>query len=182
MTISSGIRIKALVAIAVAIAIYVLATSGSDAGGDVNTASQTPTPTPDSDRSTRADRQPTALPAARELLARLANRVSSRGPADSLFVRHSWYVPPPPPPPAPVAEVKPPPPTAPPLPFGVMGSYTRPGDATVYFLTREERVFDVHVGDTIDGTYKVDGAASGRLLLTYLPLNIQQSLAIGGAP
>ncbi len=98
---------------------------------------------------------------------------------ESLFHTQSWYVAPPPPPPAPVVVVKPPPPTAPPLPFTVMGSYAHPGDATVYFLTREDRVFDVHIGDTIDNIYSVDGAANGQLLFTYKPLNIQQSLPLG---
>jgi hypothetical protein len=40
-------------------------------------------------------------------------------------------------------------------------------------------VFDVHIGDTIDNTYSVDGVANGVLTLTYKPLNIQQTLAIG---
>jgi hypothetical protein len=60
-----------------------------------------------------------------------------------------------------------------------MGSSARAGEGTVYFLIRGDRVFDVHVGDTIDNTYSVDGAANGQLTLTYTPLNIQQSLAIG---
>ena len=38
---------------------------------------------------------------------------------------------------------------------------------------------DVKVGDTLDNTYSVDGVKSGRLLLTYMPLKIQQSLAVG---
>jgi hypothetical protein len=73
----------------------------------------------------------------------------------------------------------PPPPSAPPLPFAAMGSYARGTDSTVYFLTRGDRVFDVRVGDTIDNLYSVDGAENGQLKLTYKPLNIQQSLAIG---
>ena len=62
-----------------------------------------------------------------------------------------------------------------------MGSYAQPGGATVYFLTHGERVFDVHVGDTIDGTYSVDGAANGQLQLTYKPMNIRQSLPLGAS-
>ena len=112
-------------------------------------------------------------------LTRLAHRVTESKAVDSLFHSQSWYVAPPPPPPAPVVVVKPPPPTAPPLPFSVMGSYAHPGDATVYFLTREDRVFDVHIGDTIDNIYSVDGAANGQLLFTFKPLNIQQSLPLG---
>ena len=113
------------------------------------------------------------------LLTRFAHRVSTGKFSDALFHTQSWYVAPPPPPPAPVVYVPPPPPTAPPLPFTVMGSYAHPGDATVYFLTRGDRVFDVHVGDSIDGTYSVDGAANGQLQLTYKPLNIQQTLPLG---
>ncbi len=115
------------------------------------------------------------------LMARLAHRVAESKAVEALFHTQSWYVAPPPPPPAPVVVVAPPPPTAPPLPFAVMGSYAHPGSATVYFLTRGDRVFDVHVGDTIDNTYSVDGAANGELTLTYKPLNIQQTLAIGGS-
>lgn len=113
------------------------------------------------------------------LMARLAHRVTESKAVGALFHTQSWYVAPPPPPPAPVVVVAPPPPTAPPLPFSVMGSYAHPGSATVYFLTRGDRVFDVHVGDTIDNTYSVDSAANGQLTLTYKPLNIKQTLAIG---
>jgi hypothetical protein len=112
-------------------------------------------------------------------LVRLAHRVTEGKAVEALFHTQTWYVAPPPPPPTPVVVVKPPPPTAPPLPFTVMGRYAHPGDATVYFLTRGDRVFDVHIGDTIDNTYSVDGAADGQLQLTYKPLNIQQTLPLG---
>lgn len=97
----------------------------------------------------------------------------------NLFGGHSWYVAPPPPPP--VVYVAPAP-TAPPLPFRVLGSYASAGTAPVYFLVRGDSVYDVHVGDVIDGTYSVDSAANGRLNFTYLPLKISQSLAIGSTP
>jgi hypothetical protein len=119
-----------------------------------------------------------ASPDAGGSLARLAHRVTDGKAVDALFHTQSWYVAPPPPPPAPVVVVAPPPPTAPPLPFAVMGSYARPGDAKVYFFTRGDRVFDVHIGDTIDNTYSVDSEANGVLTLTYKPLNIQQTLAV----
>lgn len=112
------------------------------------------------------------------ILARLAHRVADGKAVQALFHTQSWYVAPPPPPPAPVVVVAPPPPTAPPLPFKVMGSYARPGDAKVYFFTRDDRVFDVHIGDTIDNTYSVDSESHGVLTLTYKPLNIQQTLAV----
>jgi len=174
-------RLKLLIAIAAAVGVYVFASA--------------PNQTTATDASARADgaaaRRPSnAARAAQSAvshessnpLLRLALRVSDHKAAGSLFPVQSWYVAPPPPPPAPVVEVTPPPPTAPPLPFGVMGSYSRPGDATVYFLTRGDRVFDVHIGDTLDGTYTVDSEANGQLLLTYKPLHIQQALPLGSAP
>jgi hypothetical protein len=86
---------------------------------------------------------------------------------------------PPPPPPAPVVYQPPPAPTAPPLPFAFMGSYRTQGGGAVYYLTAGDRVYDVKVGDTLDNTYSVDGVRSGQLLLTYMPLKIQQSIAVG---
>ncbi|MEO8306490.1 MAG: hypothetical protein ABI616_00435 [Pseudomonadota bacterium] len=112
-----------------------------------------------------------------------SRRVADSADAPSLFHTISWYVaPPPPPPPPPAPPVKPPPPTAPPLPFSFMGSYSHPGDRATYFLMRGDRVIDVHVGDKIDGTYSVDSDENGQLLLTFLPLKIQQGLALTGSP
>jgi hypothetical protein len=115
-------------------------------------------------------------------LLRLAHRVVDPVAANSLFGAHSWYVPPPPPPPPPpVPEVSlpPPAPTAPPLPYQYIGSYTPEGQAPVFFLSKGDRVFDVHVGDTLEGTYTVDSFDKSQLRLTYKPLNIQQQLIVG---
>jgi len=49
----------------------------------------------------------------------------------------------------------------------------------VFYLTVGDRVYDVKVGDTLDNTYSVDAVQGGQLLLTYLPLKIQQTLAVG---
>jgi hypothetical protein len=109
------------------------------------------------------------------------NRVAPQTEAASLFAPHSWYVAPPPPPPAAVSLVPspPPPPTAPPLPFTFMGSYKMADATPVFYLTVGDRVFDVKIGDTLDNTYSVDGVQGGQLLLTYMPLKIQQTLAVG---
>jgi hypothetical protein len=60
-----------------------------------------------------------------------------------------------------------------------MGSYRPEGAVPTYFLASGDRVYDVKIGDTLDNTYSVDGVKSGQLLLTYIPLKIQQSLAVG---
>ena len=118
-------------------------------------------------------------------LLMLAHRVSNTVEAGALFATHSWYVPPPPPPPPPPSSataesLAPPIPTAPPLPFAYMGTYKPDGAPAVFFLTRGDRVYDVHVGDTLDNIYSIDGFNGSQLLLTYKPLNIQQQLAAGG--
>lgn len=110
-------------------------------------------------------------------------RVADASQANAMFATHSWYVAPPPPayvPPPPPPP--PPPPTAPPLPFLFLGSYTPSGDATVFFLTRGDRVYDVKVGDTVDGIYLVEAAKGGQLTFLYKPLNQRQTLATGATP
>ncbi len=132
-------------------------------------------------RSAQAMPSTVSVPVARSLLA-LAHRVVDQSSAAALFASHSWYVaPPPPPPPPPAAAVSaaPPVPTAPPLPYQYIGSYTPDGQAPVFFLSKGDRVFDVHVGDTLEGTYSVDGFDKSQIQLTYKPLNIQQQLIVG---
>jgi hypothetical protein len=98
----------------------------------------------------------------------------------NVFKATSWYVPPPPLSPSPT--LPPPPPTAPPLPFTYFGQYKdAESSAKVVFLSNAERVYTVSEGDVIEGTYSVGPITSGQLELTYLPLNIKQSLNTGGA-
>jgi len=108
-----------------------------------------------------------------------ATRASSDILSANLFESHSWYVAPPPPPVLPMAPVVP---VAPPLPFTLLGSYARAGDAAVFFLVKGDRIFNARVGDVLEKLYSVDAAENGQLLLTYLPLGIKQSLAVKGAP
>jgi len=130
-------------------------------------------------RAAHAPAGPQAAPPARALWS-LAHRVAEQTSAASLFAAHSWYVAPPPP--APVINTTPaapPKPTAPPLPYAFIGSYTPEGQPTVFFLANGDRVYDVHLGDTLDNTYSIDSFSNGQLVLTYKPLNIQQQLPAG---
>jgi hypothetical protein len=72
-------------------------------------------------------------------------------------------------------------PQAPPIPFSYIGSYSPDGSKPVYFLTQGDRVYDVRVGDTIDGLYTMDSFTNGQLVMTYKPLNKQQQLSVGGS-
>jgi hypothetical protein len=184
------LRTKALIGIAVACAGYIVL---------MPDASQTIEPTrgantPSHGAGVHRESAPGAAAPSHVIRPAQAGRKSpvmnaSFGPSDrivkdtaaaSLFSPQSWYVAPPPPPPAPPAAYQPPPaPTAPPLPFAFMGSYRTQGGGAIYYLTAGDRVYDVKVGDTLDNTYSVDGVKSGQLLLTYMPLKIQQSIAVG---
>ncbi|MFH1493482.1 MAG: hypothetical protein ABIG70_01625 [Pseudomonadota bacterium] len=95
----------------------------------------------------------------------------------NVFAATSWYVPPPPPPPAKPAP--PPKPTAPPLPFSYLGRYE--DAALVIMLVKGDRVYTVSVGDVIENTYRVERVSAGMVELTYLPLNIRQTLSTGAA-
>jgi len=123
-------------------------------------------------------------PLAHSLMLLAQRVVEQTAAADSLFAVHSWYIaPPPPPPPPPVvtAPVAPAQPVAPPLPFQFIGSYQPDGQPPVVFLSNGDRVYDVHVGDTLDNTYSIDSFSNGVLVFTYKPLNQKQELVAGAA-
>ena len=100
--------------------------------------------------------------------------------ASHAFRAVSWYVPPPPPPPPPPPKpLPPPPPTAPPMPFSFMGRYEE-GETRIILLVKGERIYTVSEGEVIDNTYRVERLTGGQLELTYLPLNIKQTISTGG--
>ena len=87
--------------------------------------------------------------------------------ASDLFPPQTWV-----PPPAPSQSA------APALPFGFGGRYVEAGRIVV-FLTEGERMHSMRVGETINGNYRLDAIEAQMLHLTYLPLNIRQSLYMG---
>jgi hypothetical protein len=116
------------------------------------------------------------IPAAREPAADAA--------ITNVFAATSWQ-PAAPPPPAPstapaTAAVMPAPPVAPPLPFRFLGRYGD-GDSLIVMLVKGEQLYLVSAGDTIDDAYRVDRVSATMVELTYLPLNLKQSLSTGDA-
>jgi hypothetical protein len=99
-------------------------------------------------------------------------------PIANAFEPRSWIPPPlkimlgPPPPP--------PPPQAPPLPYIYIGKMMDAGEIVV-FLANRERNYSVRSGDKLDDLYQVNDIKPTMMVLTYLPLNLQQSLMIGSA-
>jgi hypothetical protein len=96
----------------------------------------------------------------------------------NVFGATSWYVPPPPPPPPPPAP--PPVPTAPPMPFTYLGRY-EDAPTRLVILVKGERMYTVAEGDVIENTYRIEKVMPGQVELTYMPLNIKQSLSTGEA-
>lgn len=132
----------------------------------------------------RAAALPAAAPAESPAPEARAAGAGVPGGADFvLFAAHSWRPAPPPvpavvwtPPPAPVLPE--PPPTAPVLPFAFLGRLDDAERLRV-FLTRDEKIYTVTVGAVIDGTYRVERIADSEIVLTYLPLNVTQTLSVG---
>ena len=114
-----------------------------------------------------------------DLLGRTAEDTAEKNP----FSKQSWTpiekpapvkpepLPPPPPLPAP---------TAPALPFVFLGKKLEAERWEVY-LSRGEHTLIVREKDVIDNTYRIDSIAPPMLMLTYLPLNQSQQLAVGHA-
>lgn len=114
-------------------------------------------------------------------LARLKRDISPEAMRD-LFASKSWYVPPPPPkyvapPPAPPSPPAPPP-APPPLPFVYLGKILDDGQITV-FVVFNGRNIAVKANEVIESTYRVDAIDPRSMVLTYLPLDMKQTLSLG---
>lgn len=133
-----------------------------------------------------SDSSATDMPRSHEVgrveLERLSDRdMQRKGKArvSDVFNITPWYVPPPPPMfVAPPPPPPPPPPSAPSQPFTYLGRY---GDTAtrIIILSKGDHVYTVSVGDVIENTYRVEKFTPGMVNLTYLPLNIEQSLPTG---
>jgi hypothetical protein len=91
-----------------------------------------------------------------------------------MFIAKSWYVPPPPPKFLPR-------PVAPPLSFHYIGKMLEEDNHSAVFLEKQSRIFVVREGDAIDTNYRVDAISPPLMTLTYLPLDIKQTVQIGEA-
>ncbi len=129
-------------------------------------------------RETRAVPAP-VLPDPRTL-----RRRSEDKPGDAFGARN-WEPPPPKLTPAQQAAAAaavppPPPPQAPPLPFRYVGMLGEEEEQTTVFLEKQDKGYAVKPGDVIDGTYRVEETAEGRVVFTYLPLEQRQVLVAKG--
>lgn len=161
-----------------ALAVTIILSGG--VGKEWNNADEVVRPAPT--RMSPVSRKPTQLQPHIELerLQRQDAPADTDKVSSNAFGAMSWYVPPPPPPPKPqLKPLPPPPPTAPPMPFSFMGRYEE-GGVRIIMLVRGDRIYTVSEGDVIDNTYRVERLAGEQLELTYLPLDIKQTISAGG--
>ena len=89
-----------------------------------------------------------------------------------LFQSKTWYTPPPQ---QPASSLPPPPPSASSLPFTFIGRMID-GNDVILFLSKNGRQYTAKANDVLDDTYRVDKITDNNAVLTYLPMNIQQTL------
>jgi hypothetical protein len=71
---------------------------------------------------------------------------------------------------------------APPMPFTFVGMLESGTAKPSAFLAKGEALLVVSAGDVLDNnTYRVDRLSASEIVMTYLPLNIQQTLSVPGA-
>jgi len=140
--------------------------------------SEKPDKAPSSRHKSAAPRAPDETRVELERLDQRANKKKGKERVGNAFGATSWYVPPPPPPP--VKPLPPPPPTAPPVPFTYLGLYEEV-QGKVIMLVKGDHVYTVSVGDVIENTYRIDSVGDGVVEVTYLPLNIKQSINTGSS-
>lgn len=96
-----------------------------------------------------------------------------------VFSIHSWLPPPPrlppPLPPLPAQIAKPVPP---PLPFSLVGALDEKGVDRRVFLTKGEQLLIVKINDIVEGKYRIDLITESLVELTYLPMNLKQTISI----
>jgi hypothetical protein len=119
---------------------------------------------------------PSAQAATEDRFAALPSRQAIGKARGEPFGARSW---------TPVAPVRPqvvqapPKPVAPPLPYRIAGQVSYDGGMQVV-LARDDRVFTVREGETLDNVYRIESITPDAVTFVYLPLDERQQLAVGG--
>jgi len=108
--------------------------------------------------------------------ARLPSREAIGAARGQPFDPRSWA---PPPRQASAVAVAPPKPVAPPVPYRVAGQVMHDGMNQVV-LARDDRVFTVREGETLDNLYRIEAIRPDAVTITYLPLAERQQIPVSG--
>jgi hypothetical protein len=129
--------------------------------------------------------RPEAPPVEPDLFPGSAERAKSIPDSKGDPFAHLSWLPPPPPPPLPPPPASPPRPAAPvtpPLPFTFVGMIERGEEAPAAFLAKGDLLRGVSEGDLLDSkTYRVEALNAKEIVMTYLPMNIRQTLSVSGS-
>jgi hypothetical protein len=104
-------------------------------------------------------------------------RLVERAPAPpgrDLFEPHQWTAPARKP--RVVVETAPSPPQAPAVPYAYLGKWSERDRVTV-ILGREGHTYLARAGEVLDETWRIDSIEATSLAITYLPLDVRQTLA-----
>lgn len=119
-----------------------------------------------------------SAPAGTGPLDALPSRETIGRPRGQVFASRSWA---PPAKPRPAAAAAAPvvsaPPAPPPMPYRVAGKVVHEGGAHIV-LAKGDRVIWVREGETLEDGYRVDSIKPDRVTLTYLPLDVEQHIAV----
>jgi hypothetical protein len=63
------------------------------------------------------------------------------------------------------------------MPYRIAGSLAYDGAVSIV-LAREDRLYTVQAGDTLDGGYRVESAEPGNVTLVYEALDVRQQIVI----
>lgn len=99
-------------------------------------------------------------------------------PSTDLFKPHDWYAVSKPAG-APLPPLKP---VAPEAPFTYLGKLEDTPEGTKFFLSENNKVYSVGVGQNIENLWRLDAEDATTLNLTYLPLGLPQTLPKSGRP
>ena len=116
-------------------------------------------------------------PSAPGRLAALPERETIGKPRGEVFASRSWAPPAPPRAATAAAPAAAAPPSPPPMPYRVAGKVVYEGGAHVV-LAKGDRVFWASEGETFEDGYRVDAITPDRVTLTYVPLGVEQHIAM----
>jgi len=138
--------------------------SQTDSGSSVNPTSKSP----------KLDGEPTIL--ALRPREKFLGYASTNRDGGDLFTSKSWE----PAPPPPAKPASPTPPSAPQFPYTYIGKKLEDAVWEVY-LARGDQTFVIRPQSLIETDYRVESIQPPLVMLTYLPLNLMQTLIIEGA-
>lgn len=78
----------------------------------------------------------------------------------------------------PAATVEAPRPVPPPLPYQYLGAVKDAAGRSISYVATESSMHPIRVGAVLDGVWRIDIVEPSRVVFTYLPLDLQQTISV----